>query len=463
MKKNIFYILLGALLLSSCSKDFTNLAPISQRNAQNFFRNQSDFQIAINGAYDGLQLNGTYGRSYLLLSEMRSDNTANGGGASGLAAALQDIDNFKEIATASELQLSWSDSYSAIARCNVILDKIDGVDFSEPVKQQFKGEALFIRSLLYYNLAVIFGNIPLQLQSAASPGEIILEQVEAALVYLQISNDLKTAASLLPVSYTGASIGRATKNAAKALLGKVYLMTGDKANARTVLQEVVNDSQYTLVEDYANLWGPANENNKESIFEVQFKGGGQREGSGYVEYFASVLSKSGGVGGGNTPLNITEDMIHSFEPTDDRFFKSIFTNFADTTYVVKYISDQISAFDAENNWVVLRYADVLLMLAEALGESNEAYGLINQVRTRAKLPSIDQNTPGTFEEKLLHERHVEFAFENQRWPDLLRFGAAKRVMSAHLGITENQVHLLAPIPQREIDVSMGKLKQNPGR
>ncbi|MGN6530575.1 MAG: RagB/SusD family nutrient uptake outer membrane protein, partial [Ginsengibacter sp.] len=438
-------------------------APISERNAQNFYKTQSDFGIAVNGAYDGLQLNGTYGRAYLLLSEMRSDNTSNGGGASGLAATLQEIDDFKEIATASELQSAWSDSYNAIARCNTILDKIDGADFNESIKDQYKGQALFIRSLVYYNLAIIFGNIPLQLHAAASTAEINLEQVTPADVYQQIIADLKLASDKLPAKFTGENTGRATRNAANALLGKVYLTIGDKANAKTVLQQVIDSHQYELVNDYARLWGPANENNIESIFEVQYKGGGQREGSGYVEYFASPLSKSGGVGGGNTPLSVTNDMLNAYEANDDRFRKSIYTNYKDTTYVTKYVSNQISAFDSENNWVVLRYADVLLMMAEALGESDAAYALINQVRERAHLPSIDSNDPGSFEEKLLHERHVEFAFENQRWPDLLRFGVAQKVMAKHLGISESMVHLLAPIPQREIDVSLGKLKQNPGR
>ena len=460
MNINKSFIVILMLTFCSCSKDFTNLAPISQRNVQNFYKTESDFQIAVNGAYDGLQLNGAYGRGYLLLSEMRSDNTSNGGGASGLAATLQEIDRFKEIATASELQAAWSDSYNAIARCNTILDKIEGVDFSESTKEQYKGEVLFIRSLIYYNLSIIFGNVPLQLKPANSTQEINLQQVSSNEVMKQIIADLKLAESKLPLKYTGENIGRATKNAAKTLLGKAYLTIGDKTNAKVVLQEVIDSRQYSLISDYAKLWGPTNENNLESIFEVQYKGGGQKEGSGYVEYFASVLSKSGGVGGGNTPLNVTSDMINAYELNDDRFRKSIYTNNNDTTYVVKYVSNQISAFDAENNWIVLRYADVLLMMAEALGEGKPAYDLINEVRERAHLSPIDSNTPGTFTEKLLHERHVEFAFENHRWPDLLRFGVAKKVMSKHLGISEAQVHLLAPIPQREIDVSLGKLQQN---
>lgn len=462
MKINKSLIVIFLLsVFCSCSKDFTNLAPISQRNAQNFYKTESDFAIAVNAAYDGLQLNGTYGRAFLLLSEMRSDNTSNGGGASGLAATLQDINDFKEIATASELQSAWSDSYNTIARCNTILDKIDAVNFSESIKDRYKGEVLFIRSLVYYNLAIIFGNVPLQLTSATSTDEINLQQVPPNEVYQQIIADLKLAENKLPPKFLGENIGRATKNAAKALLGKVYLTVGDKANAKSILQEVIDSHQYELVNDYARLWGPAYENNIESIFEVQYKGGGQREGSGYVEYFASAISKSGGVGGGNTPLSVTADMLRAFETNDDRYRKSIYTNNNDTTYVIKYVSNQISAFDAENNWVVLRYADVLLMMAEALGEGNEAYALINEIRERAHLPSIDGNTPGTFEEKLLHERHVEFAFENHRWSDLLRFGVAKKVMSAHLGIAESMIHLLAPIPQREIDVSLGVLKQNP--
>lgn len=461
MKKLILY---SAILLFSisCSKDFTSLAPISQRNIQTSYKTEADFTVAIYGAYAALQLNGTYGRIYLLLNEMRSDNMGNNAGASGQAASLEDIDKFREVSTATEISGCWSDSYKGIAFCNIILDKIDAADFDVTLKNQFKGEALFIRSLFYYNLAVLFGNIPLQIEAVSSPSAITINQVPASEIYTQIISDLVQAESLVPAKYTGVNVGRVTSGAVDALLGKIYLTIGDKTSAATTLRKVIEANNYSLVSDYAKLWGSLNKNGTESIFEVQYKTGGQGEGSGYFEYFADILGRSGGTGGGNSPMNITDDMLAAYPEGDLRYSKSLYTNndVPDTTYVKKYLTTQTTAFDGDNNWVVLRYADVLLMMAEAVGESAESYDYINAVRTRAGLDEINASSTGTFNEKLLKERRLEFAFENQRWQDLLRFGVAKSTMAAELGITESTVRLLYPIPQKEIDVSNGAIIQN---
>ena len=459
MKKNILYTFL-ILLQFSCAKEFTELAPISDRSIQSAYKTATDFEVAVNGTYDALQLSGTYGKYYLVLNEMRSDNVYNGGGSGGIASTLEDIDLFKEIATATELSTSWADSYKGIARCNIILDKIDQSTVTDALKKRYKGEALYIRSLLYYNLAVIFGNIPLQLTYSTA---VDLTQVPASQVYDQIIKDLIIAEPLLPAKYTLATdVGRVTTGAVTTLLGKVYLTKGDKANAAIALNKVVTSKSYSLVADYAKLWGAANENGAESIFEIQFKTGGQGEGSGYLEYFAAVLGRSGGAGGGNASMPVTPDMLAAYTAGDLRYTKSIYKNnkLPDTTYVTKYLSTQTTSFDGDNNWVVARYADVLLMLAEAVGEGTEGYGYINQVRARAGLAAISAATPGTYTEKLLAERRVEFAFENQRWQDLLRLGAAKTVMSKFLSIPTTSVRSVYPIPQKEIDVSNGKIVQN---
>jgi len=459
MKKNILYTFL-ILLQFSCAKEFTELAPISDRSIQSAYKTATDFEVAVNGTYDALQLSGTYGKYYLVLNEMRSDNVYNGGGSGGIASTLEDIDLFKEIATATELSTSWADSYKGIARCNIILDKIDQSTVTDALKKRYKGEALYIRSLLYYNLAVIFGNIPMQLTYATA---VDLTQVPASQIYDQIIKDLIIAEPLLPAKYTLATdVGRVTTGAVTTLLGKVYLTKGDKANAAIALNKVVSSKSYSLVADYAKLWGAANENGAESIFEIQFKTGGQGEGSGYLEYFAAVLGRSGGAGGGNASMPVTPDMLAAYTSGDLRYTKSIYKNnkLPDTTYVTKYLSTQTTSFDGDNNWVVSRYADVLLMLAEAVGEGTEGYGYINQVRARAGLAAISAATPGTYTEKLLAERRVEFAFENQRWQDLLRLGAAKTVMAKFLSIPTTSVRLVYPIPQKEIDVSNGKIVQN---
>ena len=334
----------------------------------------------------------------------------------------------------------------------------------DALKKRYKGEALYVRSLLYFNLAIIFGNVPLQLTDVASPADVNLKQYPATEIYKQIITDLVAAEPLLPAKYTGADIGRVTSGAVNALLGKVYLTNGDKASAITALNKVVDSKNYSLATDYAKLWGAANENGPESIFEIQYKTGGQGEGSGYFEYFASIIGRSGGVGGGNTPMTMTTDLLAAYKTGDLRYAKSVYRNnkIPDTTYSLKYISTQTTTFDGDNNWYVSRYADVLLMLAEALGESAQAYTYINQVRARAGLPAISATTAGTFAQKLLDERRIEFALENHRWQDLLRFGVAKSVMAKQLAVPEADIRLLFAIPQKEIDVSNGKLVQNPG-
>jgi len=467
MKRHLVLFILPVLLIVSCGEDFTDLAPLSQRNAQNFYKTATDFEVAINGAYDALQHNNTYGRSYTLLLEMRGDNTANGGGATGLAAALAALDNFDEISTDEEIQDAWTGSYRGISRANVILARLDGADLDAALSDRIRGEALFIRSLLYYNLAVIFGNIPIQLDEVTDPN-IEINQVSADVIYEQIAGDLETAEGLLPESYSSAEdVGRATSGAAATLLGLVHLTNGNNSAAEAALRRVVQSNVYELVPTYPEIWGVDNENNIESVFEIQYKAGGIGEGSGFTDFY-TPFGSSGGVGGGNAPQDLTAEITTSvFTASDERYWGGTLdsadvNNDGDYTYYVKkFESTPFGPFDADNNFIVFRYADVLLMLAEAIGENTEAYDLINDVRNRAGLGDISAATPGTFEEKLLLERRREFMFENKRWPDLKRFGVAKSVMAAHLGVPESEIKLLYPIPQSEIDVAPTDMTQNP--
>lgn len=455
--KKLYIIFLLPMLVISCGDDFTTLSPISERNVQNFYETPGDFEVAITGAYDALQSNGTFGVNYILFLEMRADNGANGGGATGLAATLQQLDDFEEISTANELKTTWNQSYEGIARTNTIISRIEDIQFNNSnLKDQIKGEALFIRSLLYYNMAVIFGNIPEQFEEVTTPN-VDINQVPASVIFDRITLDLEEAEDLLPEVAEG---GRATKYAAAALLGRVYLQAGNPSAAEAPLRRVVDSQQYELLDDYAQLWGASNEGNIESIFEVQYISGGFGEGSSYTDMY-TPNGVGGGVGGGVAPQNVTDDIVTQFDPLDERFEATLEPDGDGGYWVEKFDSSPSIAFDAPNNWIEIRYAEVLLNLAEAIGEGTEAYDLINEVRNRAELANIDGNTPGTFEEKLLQERRLEFAFENKRWPDLLRFGVAKSVMSNHLGISESDVTLLYPIPQGAIDVAPDEMSQNP--
>ena len=449
MKKLILTLLLP-LLFISCSEDFTVLGPISERNVVNYYKTQSDFEVAINGAFDALQSNGTFGVKYVLFMEMRADNTANGGGATGLAETLEDIDTFGEIPTASELNDSWIASYDGIARANTIISRIDDVTFtSDDVKNRIKGEAHFIRSMLYYHLAVIFGNVPLVTAEVTAPQNMNLNQVSADQVFAQIATDLTAAEGLLPTT------GRVSSGAAAALLGRVYLQAGDNASAVAPLKRVVASNVYSLEANYADIWGPANEGSSEILFQVEFMSGNVGEGSSYTDMF-TASGVAGGVGGGVAPQTVTQDFIDSYEAGDLRQGATL----SESATVEKFEDNPTSPFDSDVNWVEIRYAEVLLNLAEAVGEGAEGYDYINQVRARAGLAAIDGTTPGSYNDKLLHERRIELAFENKRWPDLLRHGKAKSVMASHLSIDEGSVTLLFPIPQSQIDVAPDEMSQN---
>ncbi|MGJ8759096.1 MAG: RagB/SusD family nutrient uptake outer membrane protein [Polaribacter sp.] len=455
--KNIFIFFISIILLSSCSDGFTDLAPISNRNEADFYITENDFISAINASYAGLQDDGVYGRAYWTMFEMRGDNTDQGADGTGLARQFTEINAFTEDALNEQVTAAWTSSYAVIANCNVILSRIEGVEMNTEVKTRIIGEALFLRSLMYYHLAVAYGNIPLQLVPFSTGEE--LTQVDATTVYTQLTLDLTTAEANLSASYGASDLGRATKGAAATLLAKILLTNNQNAEAVTVLKRIQSSYGYSLVENYADLWGATNENNEESIFEVEYISGGIGQGSAFTNDFSpSAFLQTGQGYGRNRP---TSEMENSYEDGDARFTPSMgstYLNIAGETivanYVRKYESDPPTEYDSEINFVVFRYADVLLMLAEALGETDESYGLINQVRDRAGLSPINAGTPGTFSEKLLEERQVELAFENHRWADLKRFGvAAEKVSAAEPLISASSVKNLFLIPQREMDIN----------
>jgi len=477
--KNIFssisWLIVTSTLFVSCSDEFTLLAPHSQRNVDNFYQTKTDYETALSGVYDALQSGGAYGNQsdiatggtggYWMMTEMRSDNTDQGGDVTGLAAAVAQLNEFAETSLSEYTLGAWMGSFQGVARANTLITRIKSADLDNSFKDQVTGEALFVRSLFYYNLAMLFGNIPMPLEEIleTNPKQTQLTQTQ---VFTQLVTDLTDAAGKM--SGTRSQFGRASKWSALTLLGRVQLHLGNNSEAASALNQVINSGEFSLLSNYANLWGPTNENSEESIFEVQFVSGGFGEGSGFTNSFSPSADLQTGEGGGrNRP---TIDMSRAYETGDLRYKVSMDTLYVlngDTTYqrhVKKYESNPFSNFDADNNFIVFRYADVLLMAAEALGESAQAYSYINQIRTRAGLSDISASTPGSFEDKLLQERRVELAFENHRWYDLLRFGTAVSTMNAQFAqqgfsITINESNLLFPIPQREIDLG---LTQNPG-
>jgi hypothetical protein len=463
MKKSLLYMLISASVLTSCKKEFTELNPESARNTGNFYKTASDMEIATNAIYKVLQSNGAFNQGYWIMGEMRSDNTDAGGDITGLGAELNNIDNFAEnAATAEPITTAYLESYLGVNRANIVLDRIDAIPMDENLKNRLKGEALFLRSVFYYHIAVFFGKAPLVLKEINQVEGKTYPQVSATEILKQVATDLTAAENYLPSINTGVNVGRANKAGAAALLGKVYLTLGDKASAVAPLRRVLANTNYGLVLNYANIWGIANKNNKESLFEIQFKGGGTNTGNAFTHAFSALLPQQTGAYK-NRP---TEEMENAYEAGDLRRDASMHipgdTRFGTTglnsRYIIKYgTSTSFLAGDADENWIFLRYSDAMLMLAEALGEGTEAYGLINEVRRRAGLTlNISASTPGTFADKLLKERRVELAFENHRWPDLLRFGKATEFLTAQ----GKKPRLLFLIPQRELDINRS-YSQNP--
>ena len=457
--KNILSIFI-LISFMSCSKEFTDLSPISERNTGSFYTSANDFEVALAGVYNTLLSQGIYNEAIWIMNDLRSDITF--WDAGGLAAAIVRYDDFEETTIDYVGRDSWIAHYKGIGRANSVIGRIEDVDMDASQKARIVGEAKFLRSLLYYNLATTFGNVPLVLNEATSADDDEENvQVPVAQIYTQIAADLTEAESSLPSTAKG---GRATKGAAAALLGKVYLTHGDKTSAASALKRV---SGYSLVDNYADLWGVENEFNTESIFEVSYESGYGVLGNLYTSAMNTELGATVTSGPRNFP---TKSLISSYEAGDTRFEASIAgigseaVGFAadGAGWCIKYGTTNPSTDnDGPNNWVVLRYADVLLMLAEALGESTESYGYINQVRARAGLGAISSSTTGTFAEKLLQERKVELAFEGHRWPDLKRFGVAASVMSSDQRAIDIRGRLNLAIPQREMDINPDFV-QNPG-
>ncbi|HWB28378.1 MAG TPA: RagB/SusD family nutrient uptake outer membrane protein [Chitinophagaceae bacterium] len=475
MKKTLLILSIG--LLASCKKSFLDLAPISNANVQAFYKTPNDIMVAVNACYASLQLDGQYRYAYWQFGEVRSDNTYNWDGAGNFPDA--EIDQFKETSANAIITAAWEDTYHGIQLCNVVLNRINGVTMSDALKNQYIGEAEFLRALMYFNLVRIYGEVPLVTKETSSVSEGYSEtRMPVEDVYAQIVADLTDAAQKLPVSYSGADIGRATKGAATGLLGKVYLTQGMYDKASSTLQQVISSGNYHLLANYADLWNTANANNAESLFEVQFKKGGTGTGSNYYEQFAPRNSGTAvtGLGFAQGRSLPTPDLDTSYENGDTRKDASIAESYVlngDTVYdryTLKFRDQPFIDGDADNHWPVLRYADVLLMYAEALNEQNhapnqQAYDAVNQVRARAGLhPLAAGMSHDAFAQAVSHERRVELAFEGQRWFDLVRTGQALQVMNKHFAgsITVQSYQLLFPVPQTEVSVNPDGIKQNPG-
>jgi len=462
----VFGVILLIPLFISCSKDI-ELAPLSNVNSANFYKSESDLLQAVNAAYAGHR--GVYtGRSSGLppifqLEDVRADDYDNGNAGDDV------MGNFIVDGSSEWYRWNWTDTYYAINLCNTVIDRAPGVDMNETLRNRFIAEARFLRAQVYFLMVQDYGGVPVVIHETTSfdPSAVNVPRSTVEETYKQIIEDLQFAAANLPESYSGNDIGRATSWAARGLLGKVYLQKGDLAAAQTELRAVVNSNKYSLLPTYQAVFSPTNHNNAESLFEIQHKA--NFAGSPYGNIFATP--NWGGAGPGyNYDLPQVVYFLDSFDPLDQRKVGLTATDPLGIVYSIKYLDPAMTTgFNGDTNFPVLRYADILLMLAESIGETTEAYGYINQVRRRAGLGDISAATPGTFIDKVMNERRYEFAFELSRWHDILRLGPAKAIETMNnyfiskgspTRIDEND--LLHPIPVSVIEVTNGIVVQNPG-
>ncbi|MCG8308070.1 MAG: RagB/SusD family nutrient uptake outer membrane protein [Cytophagales bacterium] len=484
---NLFQIkilTIAVLLISSSCDDFIDIAPEDRIDANAFFSNPDELLFALNGVY--AQQRNIYGNlDHFNLIEARSDNA---GQNQEDQKERVETDTYEETPGNLLMLNVWTRNYVLINNANTVIARAPDVPTENQVEQELVdravGEAKFLRAMSYFTLVNMFGGLPLRTEPTTDFDNASIPRSSEADIYDRIIMDLTDASNILPESYDGGpfnEIGRATKYAALALLGKVQLQNGNPSAASTALQSVIG--KYSLLADYSAIHAAGNDNTAESIFEVSFNPSNQT-GLGMNNAFipASVASELGIVAGGTAllPTFPTMDITTIYEDGDLRADVSFtaYTGGNAPYYISKYMDLDAAGDGSDINMVVLRYADVLLMKAEADGESAASYELINQVRRRAfgQDPStpdpgidIDASTPGTFIEKVMLERRRELVFESQRWLDLRRLpeSEALNIINSHMSDEYTDVptvdakRLIYPIPQQEIDVSGGIVEQNP--
>jgi starch-binding outer membrane protein, SusD/RagB family len=457
--KNIFLMLFAVLAISSCKK-FLDVQPISESLSTNYYKTSKEAEGALAGAYDGLQPDSYYGFDMCTIGDAQSDDcTAGGDNPNNFQ-----IDEFKCNSNNAIVTRFWRQLYFSIARANDVIDNVSTMDASLFVanrKNEIVAEARFLRALHYFNLVRVYGNIPLILQSvkAVTNDKINVPQANPNDIYTAIIADLDAAANNLGVNMED---GRATKGAAYGLLAKVYLTQKNYAMAATNAQKVNALSKYQIIGNYDDIC--TIEHNAEIMFNVEYTGG--NEGSVLPDLLLPTPFATFQFLKFNTP---TPSMINAYVAGDVRKATNII--FANQYYgnnfphVFKWRN--AAGFASPTNFVILRYADVKLIEAEALNEtsypSTVALNALNSIRIRAGLTGYTfaaLSTKDLFRDAVLNERRLELAFEGHRWFDLLRTDRALSTLQSQYP-SMNVNKLVLPIPQSELDLNKG-LKQNLG-
>lgn len=487
--KKYFSIAVLASLVFACSEDFLTKSPEDSINTSNFFQTETDAVTAINGAYQPLQWPKLYNMRMWTTDIMAGNSIVGaGGGTDGIET--QDEANFVTASDNQGVLDLWRGPWPGILRCNIILQKVPGMTISETVKNRVLGEAYFLRAHYYFILVRFFGDVPLTLKPVEPGDDLRPFRTPKADVYNQIISDLNQAISLLPPKeqYTGNDVGRASKGSAAGMLAKVHLTLGDWQKVVDLCDQV-KSLGYALNANYGDNFSSSTENSNESLFEIQYvsdAGMGFWDNENQASWLSTFTGPRGSdlVAGGWGWNQPTQEFINAYEPGDLRkdvtaFYdgcpkfdgKDYKKSWSMTGFNLRKFLVPLSAIPSYDNsplnFPVLRYADVLLMKAEALnelGRTTEAAAPLNEVRTRAGLENVTGLSKDAFREKVLHERRMELAFEGQRWFDLIRVNNGQYGIDFLKSIGKSNMSskfLLFPVPQKERDANPN-LTQNTG-
>jgi len=496
IKNNKFTLVALVLLtlgLYSCTDKFLDEEENYLIDSEGYFNSEDDYYMSLVGAYDLLQA--TYVNN--LLGEIASDNTLCGGESATDVVGFQQIDDMTHTPVNANLRDIWNWMFAGVKRTNYFLEFQNNIDFDGRV--QMVAEVRFLRAYFHFELVKWFGGIPVKDYANAlegggkrfSPGdETSIPRYSVEEVYALIESDLIFAANNL--DYTAPQVGRVTKGAAQALLGKAYLYQDKFSDAATVLGNLIDNGPYQLVDDYSEIFENDGENGVESVFEVQYSDG---EGAGFdclqcsegnvAVGFMGIRNHTGPTYDSGYSFNVpTQEAFDNFDNDDTRKDVSILDIVAwaeetEATYVEGYehtgfynrkylprkgdqnIGDQ--NLTNPNNYRAIRYADVLLMAAEANNRGNldetKALAYLNQVRERAFGDSSHNSsaTGAALTDAILDERRHELLGEGHRFFDLVRTGRAAQAIEGFVA----GKHELFPIPFQEIQFSAGNWDQNP--
>ena len=491
MKKLVSLFVIGFFLTIWSCEDLLDKAPLSEINSENYYTTESDAEAAVFACYEYLgggafneSFGGVYHGIWITIHALASDEAIN----NDADITKTDLQNFTHNPNNPHLYKVWRDMYRTIGATNIAIEKIPLIetseDFTEAERDGLTAEARFIRGLMYFELVRMFGDVPLVTRPVTSITEAnAVVKTPASSVYSElIIPDFQYASMHLPAVWSGENTGRATKFSAFGFLGKAYLTLGRYQEAQTALSEVIARSpdQFDLWDDYGDAFRIENNNGKESVFSI-------------THSLTSLFWESGQFNVRWLPIELdknslewelpTENLYNSFDSLDRRkeitFITSVDGEPIDP-HISKYWSsdEEPDASSTANDYQLLRYADILLMYAEAENELNGptpvAHNFVNEVRRRARYHADDNTThdvlsdlSGLTQEQLrdsiLMERKREFAFEGQRWYDLVRADRlVEKVSEAKPGTNVQEHHTLFPIPQRVINISTEEIVQNTG-